>query len=48
MKWKCVSQIVLGEPCDYNCTVELSFQPSGCLKSPVYQNWELEEEKDNE
>lgn len=40
MKYRCVSKIILGQPCGENCQVETPFKPRGCLKTCVYEDWE--------
>ena len=43
MKYKCVSRRFLGRTCEYSCEVETSFEPVGCLRSPIWQTWEAED-----
>lgn len=39
-EYKCKSRVFLGSPCQYSCQVKSEFEPRGCLKGAVHEEWE--------
>ncbi len=39
--WRCKSRHIGGELCTFDCLVSSEFEPSGCLRAAIYQQWEL-------
>ena len=38
-EYNCKSRIVAGQPCEYECIVKADFEPRGCLKYAVWEEW---------
>lgn len=39
-KWKCKSRIIMMKKCGYECIVETDFEPRGCIRTAIFQEWE--------
>lgn len=45
-KWKCKSRFIMTGGCKYECIVETDFEPRGCLRAAIWQDWEeIKEDK---
>lgn len=42
--YKCKSKIISGVPCTENCQILSAFEPRACLRTAVYEEWEIVEE----
>lgn len=41
MRWRCKSRIRLDKNCEYQCEVECTFEPRGCLFDVIFGQWEI-------
>lgn len=42
--FRCKSKIINGEPCMENCEILSAFEPKACLRTAVFEEWEIVEE----
>ena len=38
--YKCKSRLVMGLPCPHECIVKTDFEPRGCIKYAIHEDWE--------